>query len=269
VRRGAIVVALAALASLSGAAVAQDDLPKKLPPKERTNAFAKLPYWDGLWQSAHLETTIGGLSVEMVAARERGETWNRNAMQLTGFGAPWNEEGKARQAERMKTGGNRKANGWGYPMMMNSNAPIQFLVTPEEVMIINAYRDVRYVYTDGRKHPSEEDRWPTAWGDSTGRWEGDTLVIDTIGVKNPNIYFHGAPPLSEDAHYVERLRMTGPDMIEGEITITDPKTLTQPWTLKLAYTRAKGFDRMISIEYENDRTGFDGTSNTIEPDKVP
>jgi hypothetical protein len=259
--------AVMATALLLIAAVATPAWAQQAPSaRARAETFAKLPYWDGLWLSENLETSIGGISSEVLEARETGRAASFR-MELTGAGAPWNAEGKARQAERAKTGGNRKANGWGYPMMMNSNAPIQFLVTPEETLIINAYRDVRHVYTDGRGHPPEEDRWPTAWGDSIAHWEGDTLVIDTVAVKNPNIYFHGAPPLSEDAHYVERLRKSGPDRIEGEIVITDLRTLTGPWTVKLAYVRARGFDRMISIEYENDRTGFDGTSNTIEPDK--
>jgi hypothetical protein len=261
--RGGRAALAAALLGACAASVGAQTAPS---PKAREAQFAKLPYWDGLWLSEHLETTIGGIPTELLEAREAGKP-AAFRMALTGAGAPWNEEGKARQAERAKTGGNRKAMGWGYPMMMNSNAPILFLITPEETLIINAYRDVRHIYTDGRGHPPEEDRWPTAWGDSIGHWEGDTLVVDTIAVKNPNLFFHGAPPLSEEAHYVERLRMSGPDRIEGEITITDPKTLTRPWTVKLAYGRAKGFDRMISIEYENDRTGFDGTSNTIEPDK--
>jgi hypothetical protein len=51
------------------------------------------------------------------------------------------------------------------------------------------------------------------------------------------------------------------------VTITDPVTLTGPWTVKVAYERAEGFDRMIQMDFENDRTGFDGEVNTIEPPK--
>lgn len=249
-------------------ALGQEGVPKPDTPQVRQAKFARLPYWDGMWIGEHLATNIGGISKEFLEAREKGEPPPRNIMSLNGFGAPWNEEGKRRQAERAKTGGNRKAMGWGYPGMMSSNAPIQFLFTPEEVLIINAYRDVRHIYTDGRPHPPADDLWPTVWGDSVGHWEGDTLVIDTVAVRNPNMFFHGGPPLSDDAHYVERLRKTGPDRIEGTFTITDPTTLTQPWVVQVAYKRAEGFDRMISIDFENDRTGSDSEGvNTIEPPK--
>jgi hypothetical protein len=148
-------------------------------------------------------------------------------------------------------------------MMMNAAAPLQFLITPEEVLIINAYRDVRHIRTDGSSHPGEDEIWPTVWGDSVGHWEGDTLVVDTIGVRNPNVYFHGGPPLSDDAHYVERMHMVSSGKIEGEITITDPATLAQPWVVKLSWTRDDSFGRMIHDVFTNDRT--DSENGTIAP----
>ena len=105
-------------------------------------------------------------------------------------------------------------------MLMNADAPIQFFVTPDKVLILNAYRDVTDVRM-AKAHPPEEDLWPTVWGDSIGHWEGDTLVVDTIAVKNPHEYFHGAPPLSEKAHYVQRIRMDKPGHLVDDITIED------------------------------------------------
>jgi len=255
--RPVLLLAAAALAVGAFPAAAKD-----LTPAERTKAYAKLPYWGGFWITENDETSIGGLSQRAI-----DKDSSRAAMLLYGFNAPWNDEGRKRQAARAKAG-DRKADGWGYPVMMNAAAPIQFMITPEEVIIINAYRDVRHIYTDGRKHPDADDLWPTVWGDSIGHWEGDTLVVDTIQVKNPNIYFHGAAPLSEQAHYVERIRMVSPTRIEDEFTIEDPVTLTGPWKAKITYSPAEGFDRMVSIDFDNDRTGFDDQGrNTIEPPK--
>jgi len=237
-------------------------------PAQRQAEFAKLPFWPGNWITENDESTIGGLPVVTVEARDRGEAPTRNpAVNLFGFAAPWNDEGKRRQAARV--GGNRTAPGWGFPMMMNAAAPLRFIITPEEVIVINAYRDLLHVRTDGSGHPGEDELWPTVWGDSIGHWEGDTLVIDTIGVTNPNVFFHGGPPLSEDAHYVQRLRMVSPDKIEGEITITDPTTLTQPWTVKLSWTRDDSFGRMVYDVFTNDRT--DSENGTIAPpsDEAP
>jgi hypothetical protein len=187
-------------------------------------------------------------------------------MSLTGGNAPWNDDGRQRYADRRKQSTGRKANGWGYPVMMSSAAPLQFLITPEEVLIINPYNDVRHVYTDGRAMPAAEDMWPTVWGTSIGHWEGNVLVISTRAVRDPSSYFHGAPPLSDAAEYEERLWLDG-DTLKGEITITDPATLSRPWTVELSWVRDDGFDRMIHIDYDNDRTGFDGEFNTIEPSK--
>jgi ATP-dependent DNA helicase DinG len=113
-------------------------------------------------------------------------------------------------------------------MMMDSGAPLQFHITPEETLILNMYREVRHIYTDGRPLAPEADRWVTTWGESIGHWEGDTLVIETVGVRYPPDFFQLAPPLSEKARYMERIRRTGPDTMEAEVTIEDPETLIEP-----------------------------------------
>lgn len=171
-----------------------------------------------------------------------------------------------------ETGGNvgqttEGSGGWGFPMMMNAPPPLQFLVTPEETLILNAYRDIRRIYTDGRTRPPPEDRWPpTTWGDSIGHWEGDTLVIETLDVREPRDYFGLAMPFSSKARYTERLRRSGPDRIEGEMTVEDPVLLAAPMTVKLAYRRDAELRGIVLDSFSLDRTGFDGQFNTIEPD---
>jgi hypothetical protein len=226
----------------------------------RGETFLQLPYWPGYWVAANQAgTPISGIALG--PPREGGVTsdslavWNGNA--------PWNEEGRRRVDEVSRTQGGRKGTGWGYPLMMNSATPIQFLITPEEVLIINAYNEARHVYTDGRGHPPLEDLWPTVAGHSIGRWEGGTLVIDTILVTNPNEFFQGGPPLSEEAHYVERIWLDG-DTLRAEMTIEDPVTLSAPWKARLSWVRDEGFDRMIQVDWNNDRTGTEGNVNTIE-----
>lgn len=230
----------------------------------RAEQFARLPYWPGYWVSeGQAGTTIGGIAPAVLEARESGKPLT-GFMSLNGANAPWNEEGRTRFAEVRATAQGRKAAGWGFPMMMDAATPLMFLITPEHVLIINSYNEARHVYTDGRAHPQREDLWPTVTGHSIGHWEGDTLVIDTIMVANPSDYFHGAPPLSEDAHYVERIRMDG-DRLVSQVTVTDPVTLSQPWAAEVSWIREEGFDRMVQIDWDNDRTGFDGEYNTIQP----
>jgi hypothetical protein len=245
-KRGSLIVALALAACT-----------QKPPADPRVERFAQLPNWNGIWVADGLEPGIDGFSLSRPPAFAMGTP-----------GVPWNETTTARFQAELATNPELQvapAAGWGYPLMMDGAPPLQFVITPEETLIFNTYRDLRHVYTDGRPHPAEEDRWPTTWGDSVGHWEGDTLVIDTVSVREPNKYFGISAWLSDQAHYRERLRMTAPDRIEGEMTIVDPATLTDPWVVKLRYKRAEGWDRLLHDAYDNDRTGFDGDFYTIEP----
>ena len=225
---------------------------------ERVRKFAELPYWPGYWVSEqYANTTIGGFSGPRPADAPP-------IMRLNGFDAPWNEEGKRRQAEAAKLRPGRKAMGWGYPMMMDAATPVQFMITPEEVLIVNAYGETRHIYTDGRPMPAAEDMWPTVWGTSIGHWEGDTLVVETVQVQMPFTYFHGAPSLSEEAVYRERIRLEG-DHIVTDYVIEDPVTLSAPWKVTIRLVREEAFDRMVQMDFSNDRTGSEDGVNTIEP----
>jgi hypothetical protein len=252
----------------AGALLACAALPADAQRAANEASAAKLPDWGGLWVPEGNDTGISGLPEAASEARAEGKTPppGGSARPLFGFGAPWNDEGKRRQAVRRTETANCRAQGWGFPMLMNADAPIQFFVTRDKVLILNGYRDVTDVRM-AKEHPSADDLWPTVWGDSIGHWEGDTLVIDTIDVKNPHEYFHGAPPLSEKAHYVQRIRMDKPNHLVDDIVIEDPTTLTMPWKAHLAFMPAEGFDRMVYDNYDNDRTEC-GADSGIAPSKV-
>jgi hypothetical protein len=255
---------LAAVLVTAGAMAARPALAQESTRQARAEKFVRLPYWPGYWVGeAQVGTSISGITrqPEIVAAQAQQAF---DSLAVWGNNAPWNEEGKRRVAEVARTQGGRKGLGWGYPLMMNSSTPLQFLITPEEVLIVNAYNEARHIYTDGRKHPPADDLWPTVTGNSIGHWEGETLVIDTIMVTNPNQFFQGGPPLSEQARYNERIWLDG-DKLRADVTIDDPVTLSAPWKAKLSWVRDKGFDRMIQVDWNNDRTGSDGNTNTIEP----
>jgi hypothetical protein len=87
----------------------------------------------------------------------------------------------------------------------------------------------RVIPTDGRPHVGPSIR---QWmGHSTGRWEGDTLVIETTNFTDKILYRNAA----ENLNLVERIRRVGPDEIEYRVTITDPTTFARPWTLAIPY----------------------------------
>jgi hypothetical protein len=221
----------------------------------------QLPDWSGVWVAADTEIDISGYPTADSAAGMALDL-------LDNAKAPWTDAQRQwLQAELpgiMAADATRRAEGWGYPLMMEGVAPMQFLVTPKETLILNFYRDLRHIYTDGRPLPPAEDRWPTPWGDSIGHWEGDTLVMETVSVRRGAVLPLPLPPLTADARFIERLRKTGPDTMELMMTIEDPAVLTRPWELSFAYRRSEG-DRLIHDVMENDRSAVEGSSLTIAP----
>lgn len=230
------------------------------PGTARVEKFSRLPDWNGIWVAEGMDTDVSGYPVE------NGPGWN---MQLLGRNAPWNAVTARKLAATLPAmlaaDATRRAAGWGYPAMMDGPPPLQFLITPEETLVVNMYRDVRHVYTDGRNHPAAQDLWPTPWGDSVGRWEADTLVIDTVAVKRPSMIAFLPPMLTDQAHYVEQLRKVGADRLELQLTIEDADTLAKPWVINVAYKRATTIDRLIHDTFDNDRSEVEGSSLTIAP----
>ena len=112
----------------------------------------------------------------------------------------------------------------GPPMLpIAYNNHYQIVQTPGYVMIlVEMVHDVRMIPTDGRPHGTIR-KW---LGDSVGRWEGDTLVVDTINFK-PQVNFRGS---SENLHVIERFTRTDANTMLYKFTIDDPTTWTKPWS---------------------------------------
>jgi hypothetical protein len=87
---------------------------------------------------------------------------------------------------------------------------------------------IRQIFTDGRKHPKDPD--PTWMGDSIGWYEGDTLIIDTVGLNEKTWIDRGGLPHSDQLHVTERIRRPTHDTLEIKFTIDDPKAYTETWT---------------------------------------
>ena len=103
---------------------------------------------------------------------------------------------------------------------------------PDQVLLLSD-RDhaVRRIYVDGRGHP---DRPRTTWmGHSIGRYDGDTLIVDTIGINEKSWIDITGHPHSDALHLVERFRRVNQKSLEVEVTIDDPKAYKKPWTRKI------------------------------------
>ncbi len=137
----------------------------------------------------------------------------------------------------------------GMPAMMMGMFPLEVLQTKGQVTIIEeAYNQVRRVYL-GEQLPSVDDAEPGFWGHSVGHWEGDVLVVDTIGIKD-YVRFHNVPH-SPQMRIHERIRALDKDHFEDQITVIDPQYLTGPWTWTWMYKRRPGYHLYEYVCEEN------------------
>ncbi|MEP7242460.1 MAG: hypothetical protein ABI885_02115 [Gammaproteobacteria bacterium] len=127
----------------------------------------------------------------------------------------------------------------GMPAMMMAMFPMEVLQTPGQVTIIQeAYNQVRRIYMNAEL-PGYEDAEPGYWGHSSGKWEGDTLVVETIGIKE-DVRFRDVPH-GNQMRIHERLKLLSPDMMQDEVVVTDPVYFTAPWSFKWLYKRMAGY----------------------------
>ena len=198
--------------------LASPPLPRTMPPDANRPISQPFPGWDGVWLAEGQETDISG----------------RDAPRRTrffGLDAPWNDVGWARMrsAVSILTSASFAQSGFGFPAMMDNFSELSFFVGLRQTVILNAYRETRIIHTDGRDHIPDDEAFPSTWGDSIGCWEGDTLTIDTVNVHFDPVFNPVTAPLSDQAHFSERLRLVAPGRIEMRMTITDPQLLTEPW----------------------------------------
>ena len=137
--------------------------------------------------------------------------------------------------------------GWVIPAQ-----PILYKLVQTPALIVMLYElepHNRQIFIDGRSHPADPD--PTWVGHSIGRWEGDTLVVDTVGY-NDRSWLPTAIPHTEKLHVVERYRRSDLAHLNVDVTIDDPGTLTKPWNLRMTWTLAPG-EEILETVCENDK----------------
>lgn len=146
---------------------------------------------------------------------------------------------------------------YGMPTMMQvALYPIEIIQTPKQVTIVSeAFSEVRRVYLD-RPQAKPDEVAPGYYGRSVGHWEGDALVVDTLGIK-PTVGGYRGMPHSEQMRIAERIRLLSPDILHDQITITDPATLDKPVTYTLAYKRMAPDYEMVEFICDNNREYVD------------
>lgn len=203
-----------------------------------------------------IDPEVGGLNYPAGGVIPYNEFWYDRGDKLSGLRTslivdppdgrlpPWTPEGQKRADRRAIERrddqlGNPKADTWedrplqercilglntGPPMTPGAyNNNVQLVQTPDHVVLLNEMvHSARIVPLDGRPHGTIR-QWK---GDSRGRWEGDTLVVDTINFKSGT----NVPGTSPSTHLIERFTRTGPNTLQYEFTVDDPTMWTQSWT---------------------------------------
>jgi hypothetical protein len=141
----------------------------------------------------------------------------------------------------------------GMPLMVIAGAPypIQILETLGQVtLLFEEQNHFRVIYLGG-KHPEDPD--PGFMGHSIGRWEGDTLVVDTVGLSDRTTIDQVGMPHSDDLHLLERYRRADRDTLEVLVTLTDPKTFSSPWQTRSVYKSVPPGTGVAEYICENNR----------------
>jgi hypothetical protein len=126
---------------------------------------------------------------------------------------------------------------------------VQFIQAPKHLVVLHEYLHLsRTITMDGLPHPPDPD--PFWMGHSTGRWDGDTLVVDSIGFKESEISGYRT---TESLHVVERFRRPNMGTLEYEAVIEDPNVFAGPWLITRTFPLLPEFNRVDEFFCENNR----------------
>ena len=234
----------AAIIALAPAAAAQD---APVPRAASYAALARLPDFGGVWGSDR---------------RALGEAGPPTRPQFTPAAQAQLDEFRAKQqAEGVSQFAQANCIPPGMPSVMNQPYPISLAFQPGMVTIFaEAYAQQRRIYTDGRALPEDPDLLFN--GTSVGRWEGDVLVVETVGF-SPLTNLTMGIPNTPKTRIRERIWLQGADVLRIETTITDPDMLAAPYVTQAAYRRRPDWEIREYVCAENNRleSGEDGAAD--------
>jgi len=225
--RAGLVVA--ALALCGGPSVAASDPADRAPTAQEWTGLGALPDWSGVWTP--------DIEDQFAQAHTNAPPWTpKIAAEMTAMAA----DEKAGKPHGIFL--NCLPEGMPSWMLVSHNA-LEFLFTPGRVTLLGESDGgrLRRIYTDGRGHSADPD--PSFHGESIGHWEGDTLVVDTIGVLPETYIATGEAlgvPNDGDLHVVEKIHLAGPNTLHDDLEISDPHVLAAPWRTTRTYYRHRG-----------------------------
>lgn len=158
----------------------------------------------------------------------------------------------------------------GIPRVLLAPYPIEILETPGQVTIITEYMgQVQRVFMDGRGHPPPDQLDPSYIGHSIGRWEGNTLVVDTVGLRTSTQLDGQLIPHSDELRVEQRYTRRG-DKLEIEFTAIDPKAFSTPLKTTKVFDRRNDLNIIEYVCLENNRNpnSANGVTTFLAPNRV-
>ena len=150
---------------------------------------------------------------------------------------------------------------FGLTRSMNSPHAMQIVQNPKYVALLYEQNTWFHVFpVDGREHPKDLD--PTWFGNSVGRWDGDVLVVDTIGFNGNTRLDTVGHPLSDALHVIETFQRADAGHLAYTVTIDDPKTYTKPWKNVRTFTLRPDWEL---LEYSCEENNKDLREGHIKP----
>jgi hypothetical protein len=237
----------------SGAAAARQT-PRLAPTPADWTSLAKLPDFTGVWELSFGAPPARG-STPPAAGRAAADTGRGRGPAGPSLTPEYAAKKKAFDANPPEDSETANCLPPGMPGIMGQPYPMEFLLTPGQItIVIEAYTQVRHIYTDGRSLPEDPDQ--TFQGTSVGRWEGDALIVDTVGFSALTQIDRGVPH-SDKMRIHERFRLTDPDTMSIETTVTDPTVLAAPFTSTRTLKRHRNWTIAEYVCEENNRNSVD------------
>jgi hypothetical protein len=235
---------------------AADGTPDLNAPAPRT-ADGK-PALSGVWQRAN--AAVGGGEPPAPAAAGPPVAGFLNVAQNIEGGLPLRPEAEAIFKERRDNNGKDNPEAYCLPMGImqfhTQGAPRKIVQTPDVIVILyEASMGIRQIFTDGRSLP-ENDPQPWWYGYSVGRWEDDTLVVETAGLRDGGWLDIFGTPRTDAAKLTERFRRISYGRMEIDITVDDPKAYTRPWTVRVNQQIMPEQELLEFVCLENQRFGI-------------
>jgi hypothetical protein len=175
---------------------------------------------------------------------------------------PWAEAlRKQRVAENNKDNPDAHCLPIGLMQLHTHPEPRKIIQTPGLIVILyEANAGIRQIFIDGRRLPGK-DADPWWFGYSTGKWDRDTLVVETTGFRGDGWLDVEGSPLTESGKMTERFRRVNFGNMEVEITVDDPKAYTRPWTVKVHHRIMLDTDLIEFVCLENEKDAQHATGN--------